>query len=179
MPGQPWFMYPQKPTAEVELGPLEKDMLKPNRILIPVDFSDFSKKAAEYGCAFAKSFGAQLVFLHVVETPVYPIAMGIGAIAPPPLPEDVRPHIEKRMDEFLAAHVDDKVAARGLVVEGTPFVEIVRMCREEKADLCIIPTHGHSGLTHMLLGSTAEKVVRKAPCPVLVLKEEEREFVHP
>jgi nucleotide-binding universal stress UspA family protein len=65
------------------------------------------------------------------------------------------------------------------VREGTPFYEIVRYAKEQNIDLIIMGTHGHTGLTHMLLGSVTEKVVRKAPCPVLTVRHPEHEFVHP
>jgi len=66
-----------------------------------------------------------------------------------------------------------------VVLDGTPFVEIVRYAGEAAIDLIIMPTHGHTGLAHMIIGSTTERVIRKAPCPVLVLRDEEREFVQP
>ena len=62
-------------------------------------------------------------------------------------------------------------------VEGRPFVEIIRYARENEIDLIVISTHGRTGLKHALFGSVAEKVVRKAPCPVLVVKRQERDFV--
>lgn len=65
------------------------------------------------------------------------------------------------------------------VAEGTPFEEIVRFARDKDIDLIVMGTHGHTGLAHLFLGSVAEKVVRRAPCPVLTVRHPEHEFVHP
>jgi nucleotide-binding universal stress UspA family protein len=94
------------------------------------------------------------------------------------------------VEQFVAAARDalERVAkadsVQGLHVrrevrEGTPFYEIIRFAREGDVDLIVMGTHGHTGLTHVLLGSVTEKVVRKAPCPVLTVRHPEHEFVHP
>ena len=153
-------------------------MLSLRKILVPVDFSEFSEKAVEYGSEFAKAFGAELVLCHVLELPVYPVAIGLGSV-PPIMTDDLMPDIEKRLEADAAQWVDPEVKVQRIVREGAPFVEIVQMARDEDVDLIIMPTHGRTGLSHVFMGSTAERVVRKAPCPVLVVRDGEREFIHP
>jgi nucleotide-binding universal stress UspA family protein len=155
-------------------------MIDLHRILVPTDFSKFSQNALTYGVAFAEKFGAELYLLHVVQD----LAVFIPeAVLPAPLP--VPP-----IDQFIAAAraaLDRVVQGLNLtgvaphseVVEGAPFPEIVRFAKVKEIDLIVMGTHGHSGLAHVLLGSVAERVVRKAPCPVLTVRHPEHEFVHP
>ena len=105
-------------------------------------------------------------------------AVGFGAM-PPVMMDEIRPKIQERLDEYVEKFVHEKVKVDSKMLDGTPFVEIVRYARDEKKDLIIMPTHGRSGIAHMFLGSTTERVVRKAPCPVLVLRDEEQEFIRP
>ena len=153
-------------------------MLSPRKILVPVDFSEYSENALRYGSEFAKAFGAELVLCHVLEMPVYPVAIGLGSV-PPIMTDDLMPDIEKRLEQDAAKCVDPELKVKMVVREGAPFVEIVHIARDEEVDLIIMPTHGRTGLSHVFMGSTAERVVRKAPCPVLVVRDGQREFVHP
>lgn len=143
-------------------------------ILVPTDFSAPSKKALDYAVPFAEQFGAKLILLHVVE----PVATPDFANSFPLMMES---------DKLLAAcnaqlqslvkqsAIDPKLVEKTLVRQGRSFHEITDAAGTLKADLTIISTHGYTGLKHALLGSTAERVVRHAPCPVLVVRE--REFV--
>ncbi|HXG11081.1 MAG TPA: universal stress protein [Gemmataceae bacterium] len=155
-------------------------MIDLRRILVPTDFSKHSQNALTYGAAFAEKFGAELYLLHVVQDLALFIPDAI-TVAPP-----VAPPVE----QFIAAarsaleRVTQESNLQGLTIhpevrEGTPFYEIIRFAQEKDIDLIVMGTHGHSGLAHVLLGSTAEKVVRKAPCPVLTVRHPEHEFVHP
>ena len=154
-------------------------MLQLKKILVPIDFSEFTSKALEHGREFAKTFDAELLLCHVLELPFYPVAIGMGSGPPPILFDDLLPEIEKRLVALEQELLESGLRATHEVVEGKPFVEIVRLAREQKIDLIIMPTHGRTGLSHMIIGSTAERVVRKAPCPVLVLRDDQRQFVHP
>ena len=154
-------------------------MLQPTKILVPVDFSEFTTKAIQYGSEFAKTFDAELLLCHVLELPFYPIAIGLGSAPPPIISDEVVPEIQKRLTALAEGLQESGVRATHAVVEGTPFVEIVQLARDRKIDLIIMPTHGRTGIAHMIIGSTAERVVRKAPCPVLVVRDGERECVHP
>jgi nucleotide-binding universal stress UspA family protein len=138
-------------------------------ILVPVDFSDCSKKALQYAIPFARQFGATLTLLHAV--PRYPAAPEVVL-----LETELVEAAEAQLTE-LGRTIDRAVPSRTLVRLGTPHLEIIIVAKEFSFDLIIISTHGHAGLARVFLGSTAEKVVRHAPCPVLVVRESEREFV--
>ena len=153
-------------------------MLKPTKILVPVDFSEFSAKAVQYGSEFAKTFDAELILGHVLEIPTYPMGMGMEAAAPMYISADVTPVVEERLDKLMKEHVAKGVKVRRWVRESTtPFLEIIQMAKDEDVDLIIMPTHGRTGLSHLIIGSTAERVVRQAPCPVLVVRQHEKDIV--
>lgn len=149
-------------------------VFKLKRILVPVDFSDCSKKALDYAVPFARQFGANVTLLFVVQ-PYMPVSDMV--------PLDVAA-IEGRMketgDKELAAlkkTIEPDVKAETAIRVGSPHVEIVRAARELEVDLIILSTHGRTGFSHVLMGSTTERVVRHANCPVLVLREHEHEFL--
>lgn len=152
-----------------------KSPLKLKRILVPIDFSDCSKKALQYALPLAKEHSAALTLLYVVP-PAYGVAeYGVVDYA----------HLESSMIESgkaeLAKLVEEivrgEVAAEALSRVGSPGLEIISAARDLPADLIIIGTHGRTGLKHVLLGSVAEQVVQRAPCPVLVVREREHECI--
>lgn len=163
----------------VELGPDEIEIpawpaakapiFKLQRILVPVDFSDCSSKALQYAVPFAKQFGAALILLHVVEP--YP---AVPEMAPydVEIVQDGRATLEK-----LRKSIDEAVHVKTLLRTGAAHTEIAYAAEDLEVDLIIISTHGRRGLTRLMLGSTAEKVLRYAPCPVLIVREREHEFV--
>jgi nucleotide-binding universal stress UspA family protein len=154
-------------------------MIAIRRIIVPIDFSEYSKKALRYAVEFARSFRAEIVLVYVVEPIVTPADFSVGQMAVPGMESDFAQRGAEQLDKLLDTVVADAVAARAVVRHGKPFVEIIRLAREEQADLIIIATHGHTGIEHALFGSTAEKVVRKAPCPVLSIRDPEQEFILP
>ena len=166
----------------VELGPAEAELpgsrtlpvFRLKRILVPVDFSVCSKKALEYALPFARQFGASVHLLYIVQ-PYVPVSDLV--------PMDVE-SIETRMrdtgERELAAlqqEIDRDVKTEAMVRVGNPHMEIVRAASELDIDLIILSTHGRTGFSHVLMGSTTERVVRHAACPVLVLREHEHEFI--
>ena len=162
----------------VELGPQENQLpvvsagpipFKLKEILVPVDFSECSQKALQYAIPFAKQFGAQLTLLHVVQP--YP---AVPEMAPVDI-ESIQDAKQKLVETKAA--IDKGISARAQVRVGNPPAEIVDAATQGGSDLIILSTHAHTGLARVFLGSTAEKVVRQAPCPVLVVREQEREFV--
>jgi len=155
-------------------------MIALKQILVPTDFSEPSAVALKYARAFATTFGASLHLLHVIETSALFTAVPDGVFL---LTENLWEQVEHNARTQLVALLpeDEQKAyqARQVTRQGSPFVEIVRYAREQDIDLIIMGTHGRGPIAHMLLGSVAEKVVRKAPCPVLTVRQPEHEFVMP
>ena len=155
-------------------------MIKLDRILVPTDLSEFSKHAMRYGCEFANRFNAELHLLNIVQDVVAMVPEPGMAF---PAPGEYLQELQQASTKALA-ELPDSTWLRGVNVVrhvrvGTPFLEIVRYAKETGIDLIVIGTHGRSGLAHVLLGSTAEKVVRKSPCPVLTVRPEGHDFVMP
>jgi nucleotide-binding universal stress UspA family protein len=156
-------------------------MIQLNRILVPTDFSEHSERAAAYALELARRFDAVEVHcLHVSDIPADLLATSAYYMTGPSehFIDQVREESQKNLDAFIAKNLPD-VPVKKAFVEGRPFVEIVRYARDNKIELMVIATHGRTGLKHALFGSVAEKVIRKAPCPVLVVKRDEREFIMP
>ena len=155
-------------------------MIDLHRILVPTDFSKSSRNALTYGAAFAARFGAELHLLHVVQDLALFIPEAV-MLAPPMVPpvEQFVSAARAALDRAVQELATPDVRVIPQVGEGTPFEEIVRFAREKDIDLIVMGTHGHTGLAHLFLGSVAEKVVRRAPCPVLTVRHPEHEFVHP
>jgi universal stress protein A len=156
-------------------------MIRLNRVLVPVDFSEFGKHALKYGCEFARRFGSELHLLHVVED-VYPMVPEAGMLLPAQgdylaeLQAAARKALDKVPEPDWCQGLANVVRS---VETGTPFLEVIRYAREKEIDLIVIGTHGRTGLVHMLMGSVAEKIVRKSPCPVLTVRPEGHDFVMP
>ena len=146
-----------------------------NRILVPTDFSEESKKAFVYAAALAEQFNASLSVLFVLE--MAPFMSGFETM---PLVLDTSAAMSsarRELSNWIQAQVPGTIPATPLVREGQGYAQIVEVARTEKIDLIVISTHGYTGLKHVLMGSTAERVVRHAPCPVLVVRAKEHEFV--
>jgi nucleotide-binding universal stress UspA family protein len=139
-------------------------MLAIRNILHPTDFSEHSELAFRLACSLARDYGARLIVLHVVEpTTVIP---GEGALAFPP-EDDLEP-FRRRLQRFQPRDPQSPVEHR--VVEGHAATEILRVAEATKCDVIVLGTHGRTGLGRLLMGSVAEQVVRKAACPVLMVK---------
>jgi nucleotide-binding universal stress UspA family protein len=162
--------------AEAPVPEPPASRLHPAHILVPVDFSAASKKAIAYADAFAATFGSRITLIHVLEPMVLPAEFGY---VPPPTLEDEARQIEAiraRLREAAAAMESARKADVAVHV-GRPWQEITVAATELGADLLVITTHGRTGIKHVLLGSVAEKIVRHAACPVLVVRPEEKDFV--
>jgi nucleotide-binding universal stress UspA family protein len=156
-------------------------MTELKRILVPTDFSEHSERAAAYAVELARRYQAEEVHcIHVSDIPADLLATSAYYMTGPSeqFIEQVRREGRKSLDAFARKHLEG-APVRTAFLEGRPFVEIIRYARENQIDLIVISTHGRTGLKHALFGSVAEKVVRKAPCPVLVVKRDERDFVLP
>ena len=156
-------------------------MLELHKILFPFDFSELSLHGLRYARSFAEGYSAELHVLHVVdEACLYWMAMGPNSVPVGPPPEELVSVSTREMDKFIQEHLAD--AGFPVITEvqlGRPFMDIIRYAREKDIDLIVLGTHGRSGLKHVLLGSVAERVVRKATCPVLTIRHPEHEFVMP
>jgi universal stress protein A len=144
------------------------------RILVPVDFSDCSHKALQYAAAFAKQFGAEIILVHIVELATY--AQGPMIAMTAVADTSIREEAAKRLSEWRNA-IASTATVKANVRTGTPYHEIVRAAEETNTDLIVIGTHGRGDFAHIFIGSTAERVVRHAPCPVFVVREREHDFV--
>lgn len=136
-------------------------------IIVPTDFSKLSDAATDYALSMAKRLGARIVFLHSLDWNKQQSEMTA-------LYNEVYAFTKERADAFLNDLVERAgrlgIEAESKVVDGPPFVEIIQAAKKIKADMIIIGTHGRSGLSHIMMGSQAERVVRQAPCPVLTVK---------
>lgn len=146
------------------------------RVLVPIDFSDCSKKALKYAVPFARQFGATIQLIHVVPMNYF-VGSEFGAIDFPLMEADLKKSAQKQLDAFVAEEIGSDATAEAAVRAGQPVHEIVAAARQGEADLIILSTHGRTGLRHVFMGSVAENVVRYAPCPVLIVREHEHEFL--
>ncbi len=157
-------------------------MIQIKNVLVPTDFSEPAEAALRYGKAFAETFGAALHLVHVLDESalVYPWSSPDGTpIALGAARTEMEHMIKDRLSRILTAEEIGKYSAHVSTLCGSPFLEIVAYAKAQAVDLIIMGTHGRGPIAHMLMGSVAEKVVRKAPCPVLTVRTTEHEFVEP
>ena len=148
-------------------------------ILFPTDFSQGARAAMDHAISLAQDYKAKLVLLYVIQDISVAEWYIPSSISAADLVADMQKSAEQEMEKW-AAEAGAKVASvERMVVRGVPFLEIIRTAKEKGADLLVIGTHGRTGIDHMLFGSTAEKVVRKAHCPVLTVRMPGKEFKMP
>jgi universal stress protein A len=141
--------------------------LKIGNILVPVDFSDNSLPAMKYAGTLARQFDASVTLLHVVEPA--PFISDLRNVPNTLSDEEVEARAHHELALLIEEQADASIQTKEVVRRGKAFDAIVKTAKQLKADLIVISTHGYTGLKHTLLGSTAERVVRHAGCPVLVL----------
>jgi nucleotide-binding universal stress UspA family protein len=155
-------------------------MIALKQIMVPTDFSEPSLCAVKYGRALAGRFSATLHYVHVLEDFVaLSWSSDTYITSLPKLREEVEADALGRLGQLLKESEGTQLSAKVALLNGNPFVEIVRYARDQDIDLIVIGTHGRGPIAHMLLGSVAEKVVRKAHCPVLTVRQSQHEFVMP
>ncbi|HVK72111.1 MAG TPA: universal stress protein [Kofleriaceae bacterium] len=142
-----------------------------HKILVAVDFSGFAAEAVRVAAGLSKLCDAPLTLVHVYQLPIYPLPPE-GMIFPPP---EVLAEQQAGIDRELARAAAEATAAGAVAVtttvrQGPPAEEIVELARADGYDLICMGTHGRTGIKHILLGSVAEQVVRRAPCAVLTIR---------
>jgi nucleotide-binding universal stress UspA family protein len=141
-----------------------------HHILVPLDFSATADQALAYAIAFTMPLQARLTLLHVLQIPPLTLEEGATALSGTYL-EDLETEAHLLLQASLAQVQRAGLQAACLLVQGTPTQAIMDTAGAQEVDLIIMGTHGRTGLTHVLLGSVAERVVREAPCPVLVTRK--------
>lgn len=138
-------------------------------ILVPFDFSEYSEEAFTWALALAERWRARLLLLHVVPRPTYPPLLMGTYFKVAEFEASLQAEAEARAQEFLGKTGKRTVPIDAKVIMGEPFSDICRVAEEEKVDLLVMGSHGRTGMRQVLLGSVAERVLRHAPCPVLVV----------
>lgn len=138
------------------------------KILFPIDFSANALYSLNYACDMAKLLSAELILLHVVEYITYPAFYDIVQESQEDIIEKLHEKNVEKMRQLSKDFKDIKLINK--IARGTPSDEILKLAHNEKIDLIIMATHGHTNILHSLIGSLTEKIVRKAACPVLTLK---------
>lgn len=149
-------------------------MFKIHSILCPVDFSDASRKAVQYAREFASNMGASVYLLNVVEPRPMAVDITLNYV---PLEEDLEKAAAADLQVILQELLSAGLRAECAVEFGNPSDVILEKADEYDVNLVIMGSHGKKGLSRLIMGSVAETVVRKANCPVLIVKSEEKEFI--
>lgn len=139
------------------------------KILCAIDFSEYTEEVLAYACEIAKRFDAELHLIHVIPLVAY-IAPYETFLLPENMLEMERSMDKEAEEQFEKVLSTLEVQAKKILRKGIAFAEIVEYARNEGIDLIVVGTHGRTGVQHILIGSVAEKVVRKSPCPVLTVR---------
>jgi len=156
-------------------------MIAIKNILVATDFGPASNTALRYGRALAERFGARLHVLHVTESVYLAAASAYGYSSIPPfVQEEIEASAAKQTEALLTD--EERRTKQGIAATmtgGSPATSIVEYARRHDIDLAVLGTHGRGALSHLLMGSVAERVVRLAPCPVLTVRDPQHEFLLP
>ncbi|MGQ3683882.1 MAG: universal stress protein [Candidatus Loosdrechtia sp.] len=153
-------------------------MISIRNILCPIDYSTYSEKALNYAIEIAEKYGAKLYVLHVLDMRIYDMNE-LELFNFYTINEDTMNGLRDRLLRCVKEDVRSRIPVETIVVQGVPFVEIIKAATEHAIDLIVMGTHGRTGISHAIIGSVAEKVVRKAPCPVLTVRRTEHDFSVP
>ena len=155
-------------------------MIALKTILVPTDFSEASDAALKYAKGLAAAFGASLHIVHVMEDLLaHAWSAEVYVASMPNLREEIEKEARERLADLVGDEEPGRPAVETALLSGNPFLEIIRYAKANSVDLIVIGTHGRGAIAHMLLGSVAEKVVRKSPCPVLTVRQAQHDFVMP
>jgi nucleotide-binding universal stress UspA family protein len=148
-------------------------------IVIATDFSEYSLRAIDYGVEIAAKFESHVTLVYVVEPVLQTADLTWTTVDFEELNKSHREMAEREIEKIVAERFPKGIRCDSVVLFGKPFVEILRCAQQRGADLIVMATHGRGAISHLLMGSTAEKVVRKAPCPVLTVKHPKHLFAMP
>lgn len=148
--------------------------IRMHRILVAVDFGDTSGHAFDYALSLARVFKAKVLVFHILEDPVL-----YAATTDSSFPEAYERVMQGNLEKLVQCHGSEGVEVDSEMTSGSPYDEIIRKANEWEADLIVMGTHGRGPVKHILLGSVAEKVIRKAGCPVLTVRRGQHDFVMP
>jgi nucleotide-binding universal stress UspA family protein len=155
-------------------------MIKIANVLVATDFGEASAAALSYGREIARTFDAKLHVLHVIENPMIWLGPESAGIDVMQLRADLEASAEQQLNRLVTAEDRRELDAVTIIRTGrSPALEIANQARLANVDIIVVGTHGRTAVTHMLMGSVAEKVVRIAPCPVLTVRHPEHEFIVP
>lgn len=145
----------------------KRNIVNIRKILVPTDFTIFSDQAVDYAAMVATRFDAKILLVHVIEPLTYSVTDTIQVVdhfvALKTIAEPILDNLQKKL-------LKKGLQAETIILKGNPYLEIVEKASKAGVDLIIMGTHGRTGLKHLLMGSVAERVVRLAPCPVLVVR---------
>lgn len=152
-------------------------MITLKKILCPIDHSDCSKEALRYAVSFAMKDEAKLYLLHVID--IRSFDESIDAMSKQIPDDETLNQLKTKLLDCIPEEIRSGMDVEAIVVQGIPFAEIISTARKENIDMIVIGSHGRTGIAHIMLGSVSEKVVRKAPCPVLTVRQSNHKFVMP
>lgn len=152
----------------------------PKRVLWPTDFSELSLRGGRYARGFCERFDAELHIIHVVPPPLSPdVSLVVPAEVPVAVSEpELLEASQATLDKLIAEQFGQSAKIVSKILFGNPWPSICNYAKDNDIDLIIVTTHGRTGLSHVLIGSTAERIVQHAPCPVLTVKHAKKDFVH-
>jgi nucleotide-binding universal stress UspA family protein len=150
-----------------------------NKILVPTDFSESAKYALPFAIDLARKYAASLQILHVVEPIVAPVDFAWGTYSYPDIEKQLSSYVDESLAKIIEEQIPPEIICDSTSLHGKPWREIVSFARDQSMELIVMATHGLSGFSHALYGSTAEKIVRKAPCPVLIIRHPDVKFEMP
>jgi nucleotide-binding universal stress UspA family protein len=154
-------------------------MIAFKEIVVPTDFSEHSLRAIDYGVDIGEKFSSHITLVYVIEPLLQAADLTWTTVDFEELNKAHRESAEKQLKQIVAGRIPKGTPCDSTILFGKPFVEILKYAEEENADLIVMATHGRGAISHILMGSTAEKVVRKAPCPVLTVKHPKHLFAMP
>ena len=141
-----------------------------DKILFATDFSESSEHAFEYALSLAQQFSSRLTILHVINEPVDLRGFYVPHVSFENLEKEIEEGAQQMMTKFCATHIKDFANFETLIVTGIPYEEILKHAEKNQVSFIVLGTQGRSGIDHLLFGSTAERVVRKALCPVVTVR---------